>query len=70
MEPRREHGDDRVMWRVTSPKGDWSICEHEQDAKDMAYSANDVRLLDDAFKVSQVLVTAEEWNEMPEFEGW
>lgn len=70
MEPQREAGDDRVMWSVTSPKGDRCIYDGEETARNEAFSANDVRLLDDAFTVAEVIVTAEEWNEMPEFEGW
>lgn len=70
MTPRREAGDDRVMWSVISPKGDRCIYDGEEAARNEAFSANDVRLLDDAFTVAEVIVTAEEWNEMPEFEGW
>lgn len=67
MEPRREHGDDQIMWRVTSPVGDWCICETEGDAWESAGSDEEERR---GFKVESILMTAEEWNELPEFEGW
>lgn len=66
MEPKRETGDDRMMWRATRlASGDSCVCEHRQDALDTVGedSANE-------FIIEPVLVTAEEWNEMPEFEGW
>ena len=37
MEPKREPGDNRIMWRTTRvATGDYCISEHEQDAKDVA----------------------------------
>jgi len=65
MEPRREHGDDRLMWKTTSPEGAWCVSEHEQDARDVAGEDEG-----NEFTIEQVLVTAEDWNAMPEFEGW
>lgn len=68
MEPNRNPGDDREMWRVTRVlTGAYCIVETEQDAKDMA--GND-ELWNGEYSVTSVVVTADEWNEMPEFEGW
>lgn len=69
MEPKREHGDDRMMWRSTNvATGDWCVSEHKEDAEEVAGEFGTYDPLE--FTVEQVLVTAEEWNAMPEFEGW
>ena len=72
MEPKREPGDDREMWKVRptisgKPVGGWAIMECQQGALDDMLSDAD---LGHTYEVQRAIVTAEEWNEMPEFEGW
>jgi hypothetical protein len=68
MEPKRVTGDDRWMWRARMVAGgDHVVVEHEQDARDLA---GDDAMDDGEIVVEPILVTADEWNEMPEFEGW
>lgn len=66
MEPKREQGDDRIMWKVTARLNHtWCVIEDTPNALD--------DLLTDSFgayEVQRVRVTAEEWNAMPEWDGW
>jgi len=80
MEPKREAGDDRVIWkvrplmmppnvhesRVRIPSGPWAIMECGADVIDTIEGCD----LNSSYEIMQVVITAEEWNEMPEFEGW
>jgi hypothetical protein len=67
MEPKRAPGDDRIMWKATSPSGDSCICETRGDAYEAAGSDEEERR---GFRITSILMTAEEWNELPEFDGW
>jgi len=68
MEPKRQPGDDRIMWRTVQVRtGDWCVSEHEQDARDVA---GDDGMDSGEFIVESVLVTAGEWNAMPEWDGF
>ena len=77
MEPTREVGDDRRMWGVRpltvfpgkislAPSGAWSVVERSGDIIDIIESGD----AGCSYEVCSVVVTAEEWNAMPEFVGW
>lgn len=71
MEPKREHGDDRVMWQIRPEEapgcyGPWAICETGADCIDMIDGGD----IGSRYQVQMRVVTAEEWNAMPEFDGW
>lgn len=74
MEPKRKAGDDRAMWRFRplrgpeterQPVGGWCYVETFGHIGDF---------IDDVdgspYEVERLIVTAEEWNAMPEFTGY
>lgn len=76
MEPSREPGDDRVMVKIRplhevngqlQPSGGWAVMENQPGAVGDYVDDADVG---QSYEVRREVVTAEEWNEMPEFYGW
>jgi len=71
MEPKREQGDDRVMIRMRpiregKPVGGECVLEDQEGAvEDMLDGADPA-----TYEIERVVVTANDWNTMPEFEGW
>ena len=72
MEPKREPGDDRIMWKVRPISNDgerlggWAVDDDFENALEMIEDGD----LGHSYEVRRDVVTAEEWNAMPEFEGW
>lgn len=72
MEPKRESGDDRAMWMFRPMRdngkaaGGWCAVETLGDVADMLDGAN----LGSLYELKYEAMTAEEWNGMPEFDGW
>jgi hypothetical protein len=73
MEPPRYAGDDRITWRIRpirdgQPLGGWAVMDDDRAEC----------LIDDlnssspghSYEVQKYHITAEQWNELPEFEGW
>jgi len=77
MEPYREEGDNRFMWylrplhaidngKTLKPLSGWAVHESLAETMEMIEDGDE----GSSYEVQRRLVTAAQWNTMPEFEGW